>query len=325
LGAAFFTVRFFAICASFNAEDMQRPQGRRDYRSNCARRTLILARGLDYRPAVTTGDAARAVILARGLGTRMRRAAEGVEIDRQQARVADSGLKAMIPIGRPFMDYVLSGLADAGFSDACLVIGPEHDAVRTYYSRVTVPTRLRLHFAIQERPIGTADAVLAAETFAAGHPMLVLNSDNYYPAAVLRQLLELDRPGLAGFDREALVRESNIDDERVARYAVLDVGPDGLLRGIVEKPDAAAWAAVGPHALISMNCWRFSPAIFEAARRIRPSPRGELELADAVALAMRELGETFRVVPVREGVLDLSMRADIPEVARRLARVEVRL
>jgi len=325
LGAAFFTVRFFAICASFNAEDMQRPQGRRDYRSNCARRTLILARGLNYRPTVTTRHAARAVILARGLGTRMRRAAEGVEIDRQQARVADTGLKAMIPIGRPFLDYVLSGLADAGFTDACLVIGPEHQAVRDYYSRDVVLTRLRVHFAVQERPLGTADAVLASEAFAAGGPVLVLNSDNYYPAAALRQLRELGRPGLAGFDREALVRQSNIDDQRVARYAVLDVGPDGLLRSIVEKPDVAAWAAVGPHALISMNCWRFGPAIFEAARRIAPSPRGELELADAVAFAMRELGETFRVLPVRDGVLDLSMRADIPEVARRLARVEVRL
>jgi hypothetical protein len=40
---------------------------------------------------------------------------------------------------------------------------------------------------------------------------------------------------------------------------------------------------------------------------------------------MRELGEEFRVVPVREGVLDLSSRADIPEVARRLAHVEVHL
>jgi len=325
LGAAFFTVRFFAICASLNPEDNQRPQGRRDYRSNGARRTLILARGLDYRPAVMSKEAARAVILARGLGTRMRRAAHGVEIDQRQARVADTGVKAMIPIGRPFLDFVLSGLADAGFADACLVIGPEHGAVRDYYTREAVPTRLRLHFAVQERPLGTADAVRAAEGFAVGGPAIVLNSDNYYPVPVLRQLRELGEPGLAGFEREALVRAGNIDDDRVARYAVLDVGPDGLLRGIVEKPDAATWARVGANALISMNCWRFGPAIFEAARRIRPSSRGELELADAVAYAMHELGETFRVVPVREGVLDLSMRADIPEVARRLADVEVRL
>ena len=39
----------------------------------------------------------------------------------------------MIPIGRPFMDYALSGLADAGYAEACLVIGPEHQIVRNYY------------------------------------------------------------------------------------------------------------------------------------------------------------------------------------------------
>jgi len=43
-----------------------------------------------------------------------------------------------------------------------------------------------------------------------------------------------------------------------------------------------------------------------------------------VTLAMAA-GERFRVVRVRAGVLDLSQRSDIPSVARRLARVEVRL
>jgi len=44
------------------------------------------------------------VVLARGLGTRMRRSDAGAAVDRHQAVVADSGVKAMIPIGRPFFD-----------------------------------------------------------------------------------------------------------------------------------------------------------------------------------------------------------------------------
>src|SRR5690606_15812717 len=92
-----------------------------------------------------------AVILARGLGTRMRRPDAAAALDREQSRVADAGLKAMIPIGRPFLDYVLSALADAGVSDVCLVIGPEHDSVRTYYTEAVAPRRLRIRFAVQER------------------------------------------------------------------------------------------------------------------------------------------------------------------------------
>jgi glucose-1-phosphate thymidylyltransferase len=270
-----------------------------------------------------TGGLTRAVVLARGLGTRMRRPS-GVAIDERQARVADAGVKAMIPIGRPFLDYVLAALADAGFREVCLVIGPEHHAIRDHYGRQSVPTRVRVAFAVQEQPLGTANAVAAAETFAAGVPFLVINSDNYYPVQVLGAMKDLEGCGLAGFDRAALVRDGNIDDDRVSRYAVLRVDDEGWLAGIVEKPEGEDWARAGRHALISMNCWRFGPSIFDAARRITRSPRGEFELADAVGAAIAA-GERFKVVPVSCGVLDLSQRADIPSVARRLAGVEVRL
>ena len=288
--------------------------------------TLILIAAMRYRPGVVSPACTRAVILARGLGTRMRQAAAGsADLDPRQARVADSGLKAMIPVGRPFLDYLLAAVADAGCREVCLVIGPEHDAVREYYTRGVRLSRLAVAFAVQERPEGTADAVLAAEACVGDAPFLVLNSDNYYPVEALARLRALAGPGLAGFEREALVREGNIDAERVGKYAVLDVDDEGYLRGIVEKPDAAAWAAIGREAPISMNCWRFGPAIFAAARAIDRSSRGEYELADAVQHAIDSLGERFEVVPVRAGVLDLSMRSDIPSVARRLQGIEVRL
>jgi glucose-1-phosphate thymidylyltransferase len=264
----------------------------------------------------------KAVILARGLGTRMRRAATGIRLDEAQTRAADFGVKGMIPVGRPFLDYVISALADAGYRDVCLVVGPEHEAIRDHYSRDDVPTRVRVTFAVQRDPRGTADAVVAAEAFAEVDEFLVINSDNYYPASALRAVGALAGPGLAGFERAALVGEGNIDDERVSRYAVLEVGPDGALADIVEKPDAERWARTPADALISMNCWRFGPSIFESARRIGPSPRGEYELADAVKDAIRH-GQRFLVARVRAGVLDLSQRDDIPSVARRLSAVQV--
>jgi glucose-1-phosphate thymidylyltransferase len=266
----------------------------------------------------------KAVILARGLGTRMRRAASDAALDEAQARAADAGVKGMIPIGRPFLDYVISALADAGFEDVCLVIGPEHRAIRDYYGREAQPSRVRVGFAVQAEPLGTADAVAAAAPFAGSDEFLAINSDNYYPVFVFERLRRLPGPGLAGFERASLARDGNIDDARVSRYAVLRLAADGTLADIVEKPDQDVWARTGSDALISMNCWRFSPRIFEAIRRIDRSPRGEYELADAVREAMR-LGERFDVVPVAAGVLDLSQRTDIPAVARRLAGVEVRL
>jgi hypothetical protein len=49
-----------------------------------------------------------------------------------------------------------------------------------------------------------------------------------------------------------------------------------------------------------------------------------LELVDAVMIAIRELGERFRVLPMRSGVLDLSTRADVAFVASRLANITPR-
>jgi hypothetical protein len=81
---------------------------------------------------------------------------------------------------------------------------------------------------------------------------------------VLRSLAALDGPGLPAFERATLVRESGFPSDRVASFAVLDVDAEGWLRGIREKPDPRDLEASGPHALISMNVWRFDRRIFDA-------------------------------------------------------------
>ena len=277
----------------------------------------------------------KALVLARGKGKRMQRADKVATVDAAQSRVADAGLKAMIPFRRPFLDYILSSLADAGCLDICLVIGPEHDAVREYYERTRPPERVRVAFAIQQQARGTADAVLSAESFAQEAPFLVLNADNYYPVDVLRALVALDGPGLPAFRRSTLIEQSNIDAERIRSFALLTVDETGTLVDILEKPDPATFARYfgddaidGRHEIhdvrVSMNCWRFGPSIFTACRSIELSPRGELELPNAVRYAVRVMGERFRAIPVDAGVLDLSRREDIAEVERRLSAFEPR-
>jgi len=266
------------------------------------------------------GNTNKAVILARGLGTRMRRADNTVRLAPDQAAVADTGLKAMIPVGRPFLDYVLSGLAEAGYSHVCLVIGPEHHAVRQYYAQQTL-RRLSVSYAIQSEPRGTADALLATEPFAGSDEFLVMNSDNYYPVPVLNTLRGLDEPGTVLFDRTSLVRNSNIPAERVRAFAYAEV-KNGYLKSLVEKPDENT--TVPDDALISMNIWRFSPDIFHYCRTVPQSPRGEYELPVAVSLALRS-GMRLRAERSDLGVLDLSRRDDVAAVTKLLADVKVEL
>ncbi|MFV0430369.1 MAG: nucleotidyltransferase family protein [Arachnia sp.] len=263
----------------------------------------------------------KAVILARGLGSRMRQQAD-VELSSTQAAAADQGVKAMISVGRPFLDHVISALADAGFVEICLVIGPEHHLIRDYYESVD-KQRVTISYAIQAEPLGTANALLAAEEFAGTDRVAVINSDNYYPAEALLLLAGSASSALIGFDPAAMITQSNIPAERIKAFALATSDTDGNLAGLVEKPDQATLDTLR-EPLVSMNCWLCSPAIFPAARAIGPSARGEYEITDAVRAAI-DAGDTYRVLRAAVGVLDMSNRLDISGVAEALASREVRL
>jgi len=244
-----------------------------------------------------------------------------VHLDPSQTAAADSGMKAMVPVGRPFLDYSLSALADAGFSHTCLVIGPEHVAIRNYYEQSVRLQRIRIEFAVQAEPLGTADAVLAAGEFFGPDEVLVLNSDNYYPLDVLIDAQGLGQPGAVLFDAASLVQASNIPADRVRAFASCVVDNDGFLVDIIEKPESPR--AAGPK-LVSMNCWRFSAEILRACREVPISSRGEYELPLAVRWALQH-GMQLRTCVSHSGVLDLSRRSDIGVVAARFRHLQVQL
>jgi glucose-1-phosphate thymidylyltransferase len=257
----------------------------------------------------------KAVILARGLGRRMRAENDAAGLNASQAEIAAQGIKTLMPIigDKTLLDFIFERLSRAGFSEFCLVIGPEHHLIRDFCRRLNY----KIAFAVQERPLGTADAVLAAASFPGDERFLVVNSDNLYPVSDLEKLRNLDQPGLIAFDKQSLIEKSNIDEDKINKFAVLDFDRDGILTGIVEKPGTTA-----RDAFISMNAWLFSPKIFTACRSITPSPRGEYELADAVNYAITNLNERFRAVFSRAGVLDLSSRADVEKVREKLSQNE---
>jgi dTDP-glucose pyrophosphorylase len=255
----------------------------------------------------------KAVILARGLGTRMRAENKEANLDSKQSEIADLGIKALMPIygGKTLLDLILNNLSDAGFTKHCIVIGNEHQAIRDYCKKLNY----NISFAIQEKPLGTANAVLAAEQFVNGDNFLMINSDNLYPVNDLRALRNLNKVGFIAYDKNGLIEKSNINETKINKFAILEIDENDELLRIVEKPETSQ-----NHSFISMNAWILSPLIFDAAKQIEPSARQEYELADAVNLAIKKFGEKFQAVYSNEGVLDLSSRADIVKLAERLKK-----
>jgi dTDP-glucose pyrophosphorylase len=277
----------------------------------------------------------KAVVLARGLGSRMKQEAPSAALGTSDAALtagqvaaAAAGAKGMMPIGdasltRPFLDYVLSALADAGCSSVCLVVAPDHAIMREYYEGAGRPSRLAIEYAVQPVANGTARAVQSAEGYAGQDPFLVLNSDNLYPSQVLRALVQLDGPGLPAFEVDSLVHDSGFARDRVTGFAAIEINPRGHLSRIVEKPGHEYYDAVGSRALISMNVWRFDRRIFDACRDVPLSARGEYELPEAVGLAVSR-GVVFQTFRAAGAVLDLSRRSDVAHVNTRLAGTEPR-
>jgi glucose-1-phosphate thymidylyltransferase len=253
----------------------------------------------------------------------MRREDAAVSLGDDQAAAAARGMKGMIPIGRPFLDYILSALADAGFTRVCLVIGPEHDAVLRHYTIESPPTHIAIAFATQEKPLGTADAVVAAQEFCGEESFIAINSDNYYPAEALRALRETGAPAIAGFARSTLISRGNVPQDRVSRFGALTIDREGFLVRIVPREGDQQDSAAETYA--SMNCWLFDSQIFEACRRVTMSPRNELELPRAVQLAIDTMGMKMKVVKLRLPVLDMSTRADIAGITKHLEGIDVRL
>lgn len=265
----------------------------------------------------------RAVVLAAGRGLRMRRGDESADASAEQHQMADRGLKALMPMnGRPFLDYQLRALLLIGIERICLVVGQGRQALRDHYERSE--GELSVEFAVQTQALGTADALLSAESFTAGESFLLLNSDNYYPSAALSRLAQVPDQALLGLDCRAVLHRgaSNLSRERLEKYALLDVDTGGRLTRIIEKPGPSLWSATsdstGDALLVSVNALKLDGRIMAACRSISPSSRGELELPAAVQYALDHLGQTFRVVSCDEPVLDLSTRSDIRLVERKL-------
>lgn len=194
----------------------------------------------------------QAVILAGGVGKRI--APLGINKPKAMFRVA----------GKPIIHHVLDRLkqANTGIKELVVVTGPGENAIQDYLGDGS-EVGFNLKFAIQEKPLGQANAVLAARDYIR-EDILVLNANDIYDSSLLSELTQLGQThsldvGLVG--RE--VDEPN-------KFGVMNLNSDGKLIGVVEKPPKGQ----EPSRIAVIGLYYFSTKIWDA---IDNTPLGETD------------------------------------------------
>jgi glucose-1-phosphate thymidylyltransferase len=208
----------------------------------------------------------KGIILAGGSGTRLHPMT--LAVSKQLCPVYD----------KPMVYYPLSTLMLAGIRDILVITTPED---RPGFARLLgdgSALGIRVSFGVQPRPEGLAQAFLIGRDFVGGDRVALALGDNIYYGHGLPELL-----------RAAARRESGatvlayrvLDPER---YGVVEFGPDGKAVGLEEKPPRprSHFAVTG--------LYFYDNRVLDIAARLKPSPRGELEITD-VNRAYLALGE----------------------------------
>ena len=233
----------------------------------------------------------RVVIPAAGLGTRLLPLTAALP-------------KEMLPLGRkPVLEHVIDEARAAGFQAALIIVSPGKEMIARHFGSGE-KFGIRIEYAVQPQMRGLGDALLYAEEWVGNEPFAVAFGD----CVVTSPLAE---PPLARMARltatggwSASVLAERVSRERVSRYGVLAPAPDHTdvqgafrLRDIVEKPSPAQ----APSEYVVAARWVLRPEVFRWLHAAAPSPRGEIELTDAVRAWLVNGDAEIWAVPLMPG------------------------
>jgi len=198
----------------------------------------------------------KGLILAGGHGTRLR-------------PLTFTGNKHMIPIAnKPMVLYALDHLSIAGIKEIGVILGPIKEGVREAIGDGS-NFGVRTIYIDQPDPKGIAHAVLAAEDFLKGEPFIMYLGDN-----LLKQGVD---PLIEAYIRDSsdcVISVAAVKDP--ARYGIVELDSRGKVSKLVEKPRE-------PKSNLALaGVYLFNDSIFEAAKKVNPSWRNELEITDAI-------------------------------------------
>ncbi len=176
--------------------------------------------------------------------------------------------KHLLPVGRePMIFHPIAKMTAAGIEEILVVTGVDHmgDVVNLLGSGREFGCRFT--YKVQDEAGGIAQALGLAENFAGAVPVCVILGDNVFEDAL--------GPYVERFKKQrkgARVLLKQVPDPQ--RYGVAEVGKDGRILAIEEKPKQ-------PRSDLAVTgVYFYDAGVFDFIRLLKPSARGELEITD---------------------------------------------
>jgi UDP-N-acetylglucosamine diphosphorylase / glucose-1-phosphate thymidylyltransferase / UDP-N-acetylgalactosamine diphosphorylase / glucosamine-1-phosphate N-acetyltransferase / galactosamine-1-phosphate N-acetyltransferase len=213
----------------------------------------------------------KAVVLAAGRGTRMR-------------ELTDDLPKPMIEVRRkPVLQHIVEGLRDAGVGRLVIIVGYHAEAVRNFFGDGQLHN-VDIEYVMQTVQDGTGRVVNLARSFVGDSPFILSYGDILISPENYKRVVDLPD------ECEGIITVTRGED--VSKGGAVFVNEQMELVDLREKPKpdepTSPWYNAGLYA--------FRPGIFDFIAKLKPSPRGEYELTDAV----RDLAHSGKKVQALE-------------------------
>jgi len=183
--------------------------------------------------------------------------------------------------GKPVLQHIVEGLRDAGTKDLLLIVGYRADAVRDFFgngSRYNVA----IHYKIQTVQDGTGRVLELARDFVTDRPFILAYGDILVDPSNYKRVVDLPD------DFEAMLTVTRGGD--ISKGGAVFVNEQMELVDIREKVQPVAGIGDAgsrdhrsrPQPFYNAGLYAFRPGILDFTAKLKPSPRGEYELTDAI-------------------------------------------
>ncbi len=198
----------------------------------------------------------KGLILSGGHGTRLR-------------PITHTSAKQLVPVAnKPVLFYGIEAMVDAGIGEIGIIIAPETGEEIQAAVGDGSAWNIKVTYIEQDEPLGLAHAVLTAEDFIKKSPFVMYLGDN-----LLKDGIAALVDDFKSREPDASILVTKVPDPE--HYGVAELDGDKVVK-LVEKP------AEPRSDLALVGVYMFRDSIFDAARAIEPSGRGELEITDAI-------------------------------------------